>query len=662
MPSNSALLWLIVGLTLGSIPHFIHQPIWVSLTFFAMIGWRALSITHHWPLPKKRFSLLSFIHLGIAASAIAMMVYSYGNLIGRDAGIALLTVMLSLKIVEIRNHRDYYISCFLGYFLVVTNFFYSQNMPTALLMFAVVLILTASLIRLNDEKSALNNKGLIKLSGQMLLQAMPLMLLLFVLFPRIPGPLWGIPQDAHSATTGIDNKMRMGSISDLALSEQVAFRVKFEGDIPKQADRYWRGPVLWNFDGSTWTEFENKEIMSTPPTLKMAGDTFNYTTTIEPNDNNWLFALDFPLNPDAELPSYLQYDGQLKTIKPLSQRQQVTLQSNPNYIFNADDDILKNVALELPFNKHPKTRDLAESWANKAADPLEIVTLALTFFKEQGFVYTLQPPLLVDDKIDAFLFETKQGFCEHFAASFTVLMRAAGVPARVVTGYQGGELNPVDNYLTIRQYDAHAWSEVWIAGIGWKRIDPTSAVSRQRITQGISQTMPNTFNQPPAFIPKNKQVETLWRTIKNNLNAVDNAWNQWVLDYGPSAQKSLLKKLGMSSPSWQNMVIWLMIGFFIVSVLISMYLFYNRPNYTPEDKLYSQFCRKAARAGYERQPSQGPLDFARVLIQHYPHHHNAITHITSLYIDLKYGIKQHSLAEFKAAIHAFKFKKRPRKN
>jgi transglutaminase-like putative cysteine protease len=483
---------------------------------------------------------------------------------------------------------------------------------------------------------------------------MPLMLLLFVLFPRIPGPLWGIPQDAHSAITGIDNTMRMGSISNLALSEQIAFRVKFEGEIPSQSDRYWRGPVLWNFDGATWTEFDNKNMMATAPILKMTGDAFNYTTTIEPNDNNWLFALDFPLNPDANLASYLQYDGQLKTVKPLSQRQQITLTSYPNYRFNAEDDTLKNVALELPFNKHPKTRQLALSWVEMTSSPSDIVTLALNYFNQQDFVYTLQPPLLSDDKIDAFLFDTKEGFCEHFAASFTVLMRAAGIPARVVTGYQGGELNPVDGYLTIRQYDAHAWSEVWIAGQGWLRIDPTSAVSRQRIDQGMTQTMPNTFNQPPAFIPRNKQIESLWRSIKNNLNAVDNAWNQWVLDYGPSAQKSLLKKLGMTSPNWQTMVLWLIMGFFIVSALISLYLLYNRPDQTPASKLYNQFCQKAARMGCIRKPSQGPLDFARSLTQHVPAQSTAINHITQIYIDLHYGKQQHSLSELKYAIKQFK--------
>jgi len=654
MPSNSAVLWLMAGLTLGSIPLFVYQPIWVGLTFTAMILWRVLSITHHWPLPKKGFSLLGFIHLGIAASVIAMIIIRYGNLIGQDPGIALLTVMLSLKVVEMRSLRDYYLSCLMGYFLVATNFFYSQNIPTALLMFVVVVILTAGLILLNDEKQAMPNKSLFKLSAKMLLQAVPLMVLLFILFPRIPGPLWGIPQDTTSGTSGISDSMSLGSISQLTQSDEIAFRVKFEGDIPEQADRYWRGPVLLNYDGKTWTEFDNQNLMMVKPTITLQGKPYHYTTTIEPHEKYWLFALDFPQQNPSSLPSYLQYDGQLKTVKPVSQRQQITLTSYTDYRFNTAEALLKRLALELPDNKHPKAKALAQSWLANSSSESEVVDKALDYFAKQGFRYTLSPPSLSEDNIDSFLFDTKAGFCEYYSASFTVLMRAAGIPARVVTGYQGGEINPVDKYLTIRQYDAHAWAEVWIKDRGWLRIDPTSSVSSERIELGITRSIPETFNRPPAFIPNNKQAEDLWQSLKNNWGAVDNAWNQWVLGYGPAIQKEFLKKLGMSSPNWKTMAAWLIIGFALLSLLFSLYLLYNRPNQSEVSRLYLLFCRKAARMGCTRRPSQGPLDYAKILSELFPAQSADIKRITSIYIDLQYGKQQNSIAELKQAVKQFK--------
>lgn len=653
-PSNNSLLWLITGLTLGALPHFIYQPIWVAVMFIAMIIWRIMAIKHMWPLPTERFSSLKVLHLSLAGIAFLLLFISYGNLIGRDAGVALLTVMLGLKLVEIRNHRDYYISCFLGYFLVVTNFFYSQNIPTALLMFVVVIIMTASLISLNDGKKSLSNKGLIKLASQMLLQAIPLMLLLFVLFPRIPGPLWGLPQDAHSGKTGIDDSMTLGKISELILSDEIAFRVKFDDDIPSLSKLYWRGPVLWQTDGTTWTELKNDYLMSSKPNFTTSGDEYTYITTLEPHNKRWLFALDFPSEQPSTPTSHYTYDGQLRSIKPINQRQQIRLRSYSQYSLNPNKDDYIDAALKLPEDRHPLTKLLAQSWLKQSTDPMQLVDKALTYFNQNKFYYTLKPPKLTGDTIDEFLFENRRGFCEHYAASFTVLMRAAGIPARIVTGYLGGEINPVDDFLVVRQRDAHAWVEVWIQGQGWLRVDPTSAVSRQRIEQGISTIMPEGFNTP-LFMASNRNLIDLWQQIRNNLDAFDNAWNQWVLAYGPELQKEFLQKLGMAKPDWQTMVLWLAIGFAIISISISFYFFYHLPKRDPASKLYYIFCKKAARAGFVRAKHQGPLDFSILLNQQYPQLKEQIDHITSLYIELHYGQKTASISDLHQAIKRLKF-------
>tara|TARA_R110001606_G_scaffold399310_1_gene584682 strand:- start:15961 stop:17949 length:1989 start_codon:yes stop_codon:yes gene_type:complete len=653
-PSSTSLLWLMAGLTLGALPHFIYQPLWVAVMFIAMIIWRIMAIRSVWPLPTKRFSSLKVFHLSIAGIAFLLLFISYGNLIGRDAGVALLTVMLGLKVVEIRNHRDYYISCFLGYFLVVTNFFYSQNIPTALLMFVVVVIMTASLISLNDGKKSLSNKELIKLASQMLLQAVPLMLLLFVLFPRIPGPLWGLPQDAHSGKTGIDDSMTLGKISQLILSDEIAFRVKFDGDIPPPSKLYWRGPVLWQTDGTTWTELNNHYLMSSRPNFTTRGDEYVYITTLEPHNKRWLFALDFPTEQPSTPASHYTYDGQLRSIKPINQRQQIHLKSHTQYSLNPHKDDYIDAALKLPGDIHPRTKQLAQSWLNQSTEPMQLVEKALTYFNQNNFYYTLTPPKLTGDTIDSFLFESRRGFCEHYAASFTVLMRAAGVPARIVTGYLGGEINPVDDFLVVRQRDAHAWVEVWIKDRGWIRVDPTSAVSRQRIEQGMSTIMPEGFNTP-LFMANSRKLIDLWQQIRNNWDALDNAWNQSILAYGPELQKEFLQKLGMAKPDWQTMALWLAIGFAVITLIISFYLFYHLPKRDPVSKLYYIFCKKAAGVGFLRLQQQGPLDFSSLLKKQYPHLNKEIDHITSLYIDLHYGKKTASISDLHQAIRRFRF-------
>ena len=645
-----------VGLSFGALPHFSYQPLWVSVIFASMLGWRCMAIWGGWHLPSKQHRRMKWLHLSIATLATVLLLTSYGTLIGRDAGVALLTVMLGLKVVEIRTSRDYYLSCFLGYFLVVTNFFYSQSIPNAVLMFIVVAILTTCLISLNDAKQALTGRSQFKLASQMLLQAIPLMLLLFVLFPRVPGPLWGLPSDAYSAKTGIDDSMTLGKISQLIQSDEIAFRVKFNGQQPTQSELYWRGPVLWHSDGVTWTELNNNKTSTVPnnktstvPNIKTLGPAYNYTATVEAHNDHWLFALDLPnALPTGIKAHYTQY-GQLLSDNPLRQRQQYQLSAHTQYRFNEDNSSNLDDALQLANNRHPRKQQLAQQWLQQTHEPLELVQLALTYFNQQDFYYTLSPPLLAGDTIDNFLFESRRGFCEHYAASFTILMRAAGVPTRIVTGYQGGEINPVDDFLVIRQRDAHAWTEVWIKGQGWIRIDPTAAVAKHRIEQGMNTIMPLNMRSP-LLLSNSRQLAELWQTLRNNWDALDNSWNQWILAYGPELQKEFLSKLGMFNPNWQQMVIWLSISISIVLLLISLLTFYQRKRLIPVVYLYQKFCNKVI---LNRKASEGPIDFADRVKLLYPNNSAEIDHINQLYINLHYGNKSASIDDLKQAIKAF---------
>lgn len=644
-----------LSLSLAALPHFSYQPLWVALLFLSMMSWRGLAIWQHWPLPGRQHRTLSLVQWVVAAGAGLLMLDSYGNFIGRDAGTALLIVMVGLKVVEIRNHRDYYISCFLGYFLVVTNFLYSQSIPVAALMFVVIILMTSCLISLNDIKQVLSKMAQLKLASKMLLQAIPLMLILFVLFPRISGPLWGLPQDAHTAQTGISNSMSLGKISELIQSDAVAFRVKFDQTMPAGHALYWRGPVLWNTDGTTWRELTlPSHSEPRPPIISTTGQPSTYTVTLEPHNEHWLFALDVPTAFPTSFGAYLAYGGELLSQKPIKQRTQYQLSSNTRFSMNPDTDQYLNEALILPKGFHPRTRALAEEWRQKAKSPEDIIGMALNHFNQQPFYYTLTPPALTGDSIDGFLFESGKGFCEHYAASFTVLMRAAGIPTRVVTGYQGGEINPVDGYLVIRQRDAHAWTEVWLQDKGWVRIDPTAAVSQDRIELGMSELLPNAL-RAPLFFSQSEQLIDIWQQLRNNWDAVNNAWNRSILAYGPELQKSFLSKLGMINPNWQSMAITLFAAISLILLITSAVLLYPRREPDPVVATYQQFCQRFVKLGLvARYDHEGPIDFARRMTHALPHYQTDIGHITAQYISLRYDQSVSSIAEFKHSVKRFK--------
>lgn len=655
MPSNTALIWLMLGMSLAALPHFFYQPMWVAVLFFAMMAWRGLAFWWHWPLPNRQHRLLQGLQLFIAVIAGLLMLNSYGNFIGRDAGTALLIVMLGLKIVEIHNHRDYYLSCFLGYFLVVTNFLYSQSIPTALLMLIVIILITTALISLNDRQQQLGQKGQLKLASKMLVQAVPLMILLFILFPRISGPLWGLPQDASIARSGIDNKMTLGNISQLIQSDAVAFRVNFEGPLPPTQTLYWRGPVLSETDGTTWTEQTFRpDVTQLTPMIINQGQPYTYTITLEPHDRHWLFALDLPNTLPSSLTTRQSHTAELLSQQAVKQRIQYQLSSTPQFQLNPDFEPFLANARHLPRGLHPRTVQLAQQWRQQTDNPQALIQKALQYFNQQDFAYTLTPPPLQGDVIDHFLFESRRGFCEHFAASFTVLMRAAGVPTRIVTGYLGGEINTVDDYLLVRQRDAHAWTEVWLAGQGWVRVDPTAAVSQSRIEQGINDLLPNTLRAPILFSQSANLID-IWQQFRQNWDALNHAWNRSILAYGPELQKLFLADLGMANPNWQIMSVYLFAAFSVMLLVTSVFLLYQRDNRDPCIVLYQQFCHRLTKLGAEPLAHhEGPLDYANRVCAAFPQYRSQINEITQQYIALRYSQRPLPLKRFKQTITQFK--------
>lgn len=655
--------WLILSLTVAAIPHFIYQPFWVFLLFVMMMAWRVGHLFYQWPLPEKSW-LLKGLHIFGAIITIGLIVNSYGMTIGRDAGVALLTIMLAFKVVEIKTPRDFYLSSFLGFFLVITNFFYTQSIAVVLLMFLAVILITGSLISINQ--TTLSTKKKLTLSSTMLVQALPMMVILFVLFPRIPGPIWGLPNDAitvidtmpdgmtlgdGTASTGISGEMNVGRISQLIQSDAIAFRVAFEGNrYPAQRDLYWRGPVLWQTDGTQWQALPETAFTETALQLTFQGAPYQYTTTLEPHRRQWLFALDFPMPNDTVNTIQLQADGVLTHQDKLTSRTQVNLTSYSRYQLNPQHDALLESGLQLPADKHPRARQLALQLRQQATDEQDYVDKVLQHFNQDPFRYTLMPQALYGDTVDQFLFESQSGFCEHYAASFTVLMRAAGIPARVVTGYLGGEVNPVSNLMVVRQRDAHAWAEVWLANQGWVRVDPTAAVASERVEQGIGQLLPAN-RRGPAMLSGNQQLLETWQALKNNWEAINSTWDLWVVAYGPEKQTELLTLLGMKDPNWQKMIVWLSLAITAVFLAIALLMLWQRPLLDKQQRYYALFCRRLARLGVDRKSSEGPQDFAQRAAAQCPQYQQAIFTITDAYLRLRYrsdlGLEQDFIQQVK---------------
>ena len=535
-----ASLILLIGLLFVFIPHFSHLPLWLSLVMFGLLIWRGAFELQLVAIPRKIVLFLMTIML------LAGITYSYHTLIGRDAGSAMLLGLLCLKLFEIKTFRDVFLIINLALFSIVISFLFSQSIPVAFTMFFALIFLFSALISFQHDYKKLssiqpvplnlirkNEKQHSRLALKMLAQALPFAFVLFILFPRVDGPLWGLPEDAFSGTTGLSDKMSPGKISQLSNDSSVAFRVKFESDIPSNNELYWRGPVMWHFNGYDWTSPSNERMAVTHFEFTGLGKKTNYSITLQPHNNFWMFALDLP----ATLPerSRLSANMQMLSLSPVQKLKRYNISSYTKYILPTYSDITLDRYLKLPVSRSDsstlsQSRLLIEKLKDKS-NPQNTVNNVLNYFATQDFYYSRQPPLLYNNPVDEFLFETKRGYCEHYASSFTVLMRLAGIPSRIVTGYQGGVINPIDNFMTVRQSDAHAWSEVFIKDKGWIRVDPTAAIPPGNIENTDDAIRLNSTFKKPSGIFKTSWLTKQMRQMRFTWDAVNNSWNQWVIGF-----------------------------------------------------------------------------------------------------------------------------------
>lgn len=598
-------LFLLAVIALIVLPQVGHLPLWCSALAAIVLAWRGHLALQARPLPGRAW------RIALLAVTLAATWATHRTLLGRDAGVTMVVVLLALKTLELRARRDAFVVFFLGFFAMLTNFFHSQSLLTALAMLLALLGLLTALVNAHMPVGRPPLAQAARTAGWMALLGAPIMLALFMLFPRL-APLWGMPADALAGRSGLSGSMKVGSIAELALDDSIAARIRFDGLPPPQRDLYFRGPVLTRFDGREWSVLQPWARAALPAELRVEGAPVRYQVTLEASQKPWLLTLDAARDAPA-VPGYeasRTADLQWLLNRPVSDLLRYSAESYPRF----QSGPLRRAPglrpyLELPPGSNPRTAALAAQMRNDvpAADTPALVQAALERLRTGGYSYTLEPGVYGEHTADEFWFDRKAGFCEHIASSFVVLMRALGVPARIVTGYQGGELNAVDGFWVLRQSDAHAWAEVWQEGAGWVRVDPTGAVSPGRVGS-FSRLAP----QPGLFAGAlGAMSPTLAQNLRAAWEAVNNAWNQRVLNYTQSRQLDLLKNLGFDAPSLQDLatvLIWLLV---IASLGGAGWTLWERSQHDPWLRLLGQARRRLRRAGLELPDAAPPRQMAR---------------------------------------------------
>ncbi|MDJ0750317.1 MAG: DUF3488 and transglutaminase-like domain-containing protein [Woeseiaceae bacterium] len=621
-----SLPWTMSALVIAILPHVPYLPFWITGAFLGCASWRYAVEMRRRPLPSTwtRAGLALVCFLGVWAT--------YSSISGVGPGSALLAIMAALKLLETRRRRDQFVLLFLSIFLVMSSLLREQYVWSLPYLFGSVVVIMTAWLRMAAGKAQTTRQSF-QNSGRLVLYAVPIAIAMWVFFPRISTPFWAVPVDTSRATTGLSEHMSPGDISELSQSNEVAFRVTFDGPIPEPRDRYWRGLILTEFDGRAWAG-SSAPYMSprAREKIEVRGNPVEYEITLEPTMQQWVIALDIPIR--WSIPrTYMGRQQQLVHETPIDQRISYELTSHSDYRIGNDLSASnRRWYSRLPDQRNPRTRQLARDMRADAGTDRDFVNAVLQKLNEEDYYYTLEPPLLGSDPVDRFLFDTRQGFCEHYASAFSVLMRSAGIPARIVLGYHGGEINRLGGHLIVRQSDAHAWVEVWIDDLGWHRVDPTAAVAPERIDFGASDAALEGIGETWGF----RAPSRLLHEIVMTWDALNAKWNAWVLGYGPDTQDSFMQWLGMENPNWRKMIltlVGLVVGLvMLVSVLLM--LRYRPPPRDPAAILYQRFVKKSR---IEPRTGETARVFALRVHEAGAIPDEIVDNITNAYLDARYG-------------------------
>jgi transglutaminase-like putative cysteine protease len=651
--ARSQLLWLAALVLCAQLPLWPHLPSWIAALGSGLVVARLLL-----PADRPLSTRLRRWFLPSLALAVGIGIrMSFGYFLARDPCVAFLYTLVGIKFVETRSPRDGGLLACLALFVALTQFFYGQSIGAAVIALPMVFVFGGALAALREAPPPRAAwKAPLAATGRMLLQGVPLAALLFILFPRLAGPLWGAPADT-GARSGLSDRMAPGTISELSLSDAVAFRVEFAGRRPPPpAQRYWRGPVLSRFDGFEWSALTRIRVGRVAVDRSRA---IEYTVTMEPNNRPWLFALEHAAGlprPPIDDPTatvgplrniaLLTDDQQLLANAPVTQAIRYTQRSaiSDSFAASGESDARENV--QIP-RGNPRTRAFATELRERSGSDRAFIVAVLNWFRTEPFVYTLAPPLLEGDRVDGFLFNTRRGFCEHYAGAFVLLLRAAGIPARVVTGYQGGEINPDGGYMIVRDSDAHAWAEALLDG-AWHRIDPTAAVAPSRIERGLGAALPQ--GEPVPYLAR---LEETWlKTLRLRWDAVNYQWQRGVVGFNLQRQRDVLRDLGLEAARPWHIVAMAGALVFLWGLAILGFARARHARTDPAVALWSRLCRRLGRAGLPRAPSEGPLAYANRAAAHWPQSRALLQRIGETYAALRYGPGDTRRAELIAKLRA----------
>ncbi|MDX1345494.1 MAG: DUF3488 and transglutaminase-like domain-containing protein [Sedimenticolaceae bacterium] len=627
-PLSSPILITAIALMIASVvPHFWHIEISVLLFFLAMAGIRLL-------LQKpSHANIRKWLMLPLLVAGILIVYSEYRLPVGTKPGVAFLVTLFGLKILEVNKRRDIYVLTFIAFFTIATQFLFENGLLFTLYLLLVMTLLVWLLTTLNRSKPEKEIFTNLRTVAAIVVPALPVMIMLFYLFPRLASPLWEITSHERIGVTGLSDSISLGTISQLSQSGATAFRVTFKGELPEQQELYWRGPVLWESNGRDWTT--GPLLEQTPTGYELVSDFIEYDVVMEASNQPWLFALDLP----ATLPdrASLTRDFRLMAEEPVTDTLQYSMTSSIDFINAEFNDEDARRALQLPERTTARVRDFARQLKLESAGDEEFISKVLAHFNQQPFIYTLRPPVLGDNPVDEFLFETRRGYCEHYATSFVTLARAAGIPARVVTGYQGGEYNPIGNYLRVRQSDAHAWAEVWLEQSGWVRVDPTAAVAPERVERELDTGAIESDGRLTFRIDDKGLLSRLGSQAKWLVDSVQLNWQRWVVNFDQQRQRNLLSLFGLdrlSRPLLMTIAILAATLLILLFTLVIMRL--NREMPDPATRLYQRFSRKLSGIGLARHPNEGPLDYLQRIGAQRPDLREAAGKIIDQYITIRY--------------------------
>jgi transglutaminase-like putative cysteine protease len=642
---RAALLWVLAAVTLVILPQIINLPAWLLLIALTCVVWRLLIFSGRLSYPGKITRIVAVLF------TLGVSVYQMRSLgIGLESAASLLTLGFVFKLIEMRYQRDVYVVLSLCFVMSMVAFLYSQSAVMTIYVSLCVTVIVAAMISVNRSVQEAKRKPTLRIATRIALQALPLTIVLFLLFPRI-APLWAVPVPTSGGTTGVTDEMSPGDLSQLGRSNELAFRVQFEDSPPPlHAELYWRGLVLEEFDGETWSRSRSRSPYGIASQLAdfqwqwqdriaVQGEPLVYNVILEPTQQPWLYGLHLA---EPETDNLFQSRNfEVFNSGLVSTRTSYDMRSYPN---NQTDLILldsaRRRALQLPEQGNQRARDFATELRAAENSERDYVYAVLAFFQQNPFFYTLNPALLNQNRVDDFLFNTQEGFCEHYASAFTFLMRAAGIPARVVVGYHGAEYNRFEDFMMVYQYNAHAWSEVWLDGEGWVRVDPTGAVSPERIEQGVEAALAD----DPAFMEESLLAAVglggfNWiNTLRLRLEAVEYEWNRRVVNYNEEQQFELFDELfGEIDDEKLISLLVLLAGLVVIGIGLAVTRRDGMQSRDSITQLYLKLSDELDRIGLSRLPGEGPLAYRDRVVSQRPELDSAINELTKLYVHLNYA-------------------------